>query len=91
MANVTTRRLRDYGKRLGLKRFSFLDGVLDVFDLSLLFGTRRLYRPHRNPWRADAEAIRSDFEAVGRDLWAAFSHYQAEVARGRTKEEVRKP
>lgn len=89
MADVAVR-LREYGKRFGISRFSFVDGFFDVFDWSLLFGTRSLYRPPRNPWRMDAEAIRSDFEAVGRDLWAAFARYDAEVAHGKAKKKARK-
>jgi len=77
--------LRKYGKRFGLRTLNFWSGVLDVFDPTLLFGTRR-YRPtYTNPWKADAEALRSDWEAISGDFLAAFRQYDAEVARGQKK------
>ncbi len=82
--------LRRYGKRFGLRVSGFASGVLDIFDLSSLFGTRRYQLPYSSdPWRADGEALRSDWEAVGNDLRAAFMRYDAEVAGGQ-KEKAHK-
>ena len=47
---------------------SFLKGVGSGFDL---FSPPKPY-----PFKSDAEAIRSDWEAVGQDMWKAIRHFE---------------
>ena len=48
---------------------SFLSGAARSIDL---FGSFTEYNQEDSPEQADERALRSDFEAVGRDLWSAF-------------------
>lgn len=79
-------RVREYGKRLGIRLGGFWGGVLSIFDPSALTGSRRRPVLFKDPWRADYEALRSDWEAVGGDLRAAMMRFEAEVARGKEKQ-----
>lgn len=49
---------------------SFLSGIARSIDL---FGTFTEYNQESSSDEADERALRSDFEAVGDDLWSAFT------------------
>jgi len=76
-------RVRKYGKRFGISLGGFWGGVMSIFDPAILTGSRRRLLPFKDPWRADYEALRSDWEAVGADLRAAMTRFEVEVARGK--------
>lgn len=82
---MTVLRVREYGKRFGIRLGGFWGGVMSIFDPAMLTGSRRHPLPFKDPWRADYEALRSDWEAVGADLRAAMTRFEAEVARGEEK------
>ena len=52
---------------------SFLGGLSSVLDLG---STLTQYNTSSTPAKADANAIRADWEAVGNDLRTAMAQYQ---------------
>ena len=57
---------------LGRSKFrSFLSGVASILDIGGSHDSQS-YLDEESGFRADAEAVRSDFEAIGRDLQKAM-------------------
>lgn len=52
---------------------AFLEGMARVLDI---FGTFNNLKTHPIIRRDDNEAIRKDWETVGKDLWNAMSEYR---------------
>ena len=67
-------RLRRYD-RFVERQPSFLAGFASVFDLAGALAPRR-YEPTPD---ADARALASDWEAVGRDMWVAVRRFEDET------------
>lgn len=63
------RRYRQLYRQASLTRPSLLEGVASIFDFAGVFASRSRDENHLQP---DAEAIASDWQAVGDDLWAAI-------------------
>ena len=58
-------------------RLSFLEGMAHIFDFG---GTLNAYNDRRFTGPdADAEAIRSDWAAIGQDMRAAIGAFEAEL------------
>ena len=68
-ADSADRLLADIYERLPVARPSLLTGVAGLFDFAGVFAPRVRAR---SPRMTDAEAIAADWEAVGRDMWAAL-------------------
>ena len=58
---------------------SFLDGFGQVMDLA---GELDDLETDDSPEQVDADAIYSDFCAVGEDMWAAIRRFERELERG---------
>ncbi len=56
---------------------AFWRGFAGVFDF---YGDFSLFHYERDPWRADYEALRSDWEAVGGDMRRAMRRFEIEHA-----------
>lgn len=56
-------------------RPGFIGGMARVFDL---FGLLNTYNISTTPLEADYKAIRSDWKAVGSDMWSAVEQYERE-------------
>lgn len=56
---------------------SFLEGMARLFDFGGTLNTYYYYLPDENPRDADARAIASDWEAVGKDIASAIGEYGA--------------
>ena len=67
-------RIRKYDRFVG-KRPSFFEGVASAFDLAGTLAPRR-YEPAPD---ADALALASDWEAVGKDMWAGVNRFEDET------------
>ena len=64
-------------RRFNYARPSFIEGMARIFD----FAGALDYHPRPNPenncdWAKDAEAIRSDWEAVGQYIWDAIGQFE---------------
>lgn len=58
-------------------RPSFLEGIARLLDFS---GTLNEYNSSMTPEQADALALRSDWSAVGQDMWQAIEAFENDVA-----------
>ena len=56
---------------------SFLEGMARLFDFGGTLNTYYYYLPDESPHEADARAIASDWEAVGKDIASAIGEYGA--------------
>lgn len=54
---------------------SFMEGVARLVDVT---GTIDEYNYSASPEQADYRALRSDWEAIGRDIWNAISQFAKE-------------
>lgn len=70
------RRYRQLYRQTRLTRPSLIEGVASMFDFAGVFGPRARVN---TPAESDAEAIASDWEAVGGDLWAAIGAVKPEA------------
>ena len=64
------------GGRLIYAKPSFLEGVARLFDFGGTLNTYYLVSSDEDPREADARAIASDWEAVGRDMSSAIGQYK---------------
>ena len=66
--------------------FARLDAISGAARLVDIFGNLNLcnrynrHRPDYDPTRIDAEAIASDWAAIGMDMWKAIERYEQEQA-----------
>ena len=67
------------GSRLIYARSSFLEGIARIFDFGGTLNTYYLVSSDEDPREADARAIASDWEAVGKDIADAIEKYDASV------------
>lgn len=63
------------GNRLIYARPSFLEGVARIFDFGGTLNTYYLVSSDEDPREADARAIASDWQAVGKDMASAIGQY----------------
>ena len=61
--------------RLVYARPSFLEGVARIFDFGGTLNTYYLVSSDEDPRQADARAIASDWQAVGKDIAGAIGQY----------------
>ena len=64
------------GGRLIYARPSFLEGVARIFDFGGTLNTYYYESTDEDPREADARAIASDWEAVGKDMANAIGQYE---------------
>ena len=80
MAMVRVRSIRKSTKRgvsFVYAKPSFLEGMARLFDIGGTLDTYYYYLPDDNPQDADARAIASDWQAVGRDIAFAIDEFSA--------------
>ena len=61
------------------KRSSFFEGFSRTFDLSGVVSRSG----YRFIWKSDSDVLRSDWQAVGNDLWGAFRACDLEIESGK--------
>lgn len=66
--------MNDIYDRLKVTRPSFLEGITSLFqfDMSDKRSARQIDIIGTDPRQADIDALRSDWEAVGRDMWSVL-------------------